>query len=607
MKNLPKKCNRFGICKQKTILFFFVFFTSIVLFSQQKKIDSLKQVYKQTINLNDKLDLLNELNKIIINTGDAAKEEKMYFKEMLSVSDRLSKGDSKAQAAKYLSIFYLRKENLKESEKYALLSKEVSLIYKNNRALVKAYRQLGLLYNHFDKYEIAIENYKKAIDIFDNELEEEEKKEDERMPGIIFANLSTVYKNIHQDSLSIVYDLKSIEVANKTKDFMRESLFYTKIGWTYVFLEQYKIAETNFKRALRDSSKIYVKVYNISAHHGLGFNYLKWSKYDKSIYHDSIALNYFRKTDNKIFIQAVLNSLADAYIGKGQLKKAYELNKEASEIANEINSLKSIGKTILTFAEINLINNKYEEAEIRLKKLLNSKLRYKITNSNRLKLYDLLQKIYIKRKRYKRVCQYDILSKQLNDSITSRKLQNFSRIDLKYQIEKNKKELIQQKQIITQKELVKQKLITTLVVLFFISILSLYILFRYYKHNLQNRNRLNETIQEVKRMQKELFETKDQINKQTQAIDLKKFHSFLMIKYHIEKFEIIDVWVSIANGVSRAAYSEQRKISENTVKAWRKELYNILKKSSSTTNNRYNNYQAVIEYYNNLNWFKVHN
>jgi hypothetical protein len=80
-----------------------------------------------------------------------------------------------------------------------------------------------------------------------------------------------------------------------------------------------------------------------------------------------------------------------------------------------------------------------------------------------------------------------------------------------------------------------------------------------------------------------------------------------MNKYHIEKFEIIDVWGSIANGISRGSYSKQRKISENTVKVWRKELYNILKKNSSETNSRYNNYQAVIEYYNNLNWFKVHN
>jgi hypothetical protein len=416
-----------------------------------------------------------------------------------------------------------------------------------------------------------------------------------------------VYKNIHKDSLSVVYDLKSIEIANKTQDYMRESLFYTKIGWTYVLLEQYKIAETNFKRALRDSSKIYVEIYNISVHHGLGFNYLQWGKYDKSIYHDSIALQFFRKTDNKIFIQAVLNSLAEAYIGKGQLKKAQELNNEASQIANKINSLKSIGKTLLTYAKIDLINNKYKEAEKKLKNVLNSKFRYKLSISNRLKLYDLLQKIYVKGKQYKKVHQYDILYKQLNDSLTFRKLQIISRIDLKYQIEKNKKDLIQQEQIITQKELVKQKLITILVLLFFISFLSIYFLLRYYKRYQQNRNRLNEIIHEVKLIQTELFETKDKINRQTQAIDLKKFHSFLMNKYHIEKFEIIDVWVSIANGISRGSYSKQRKISENTVKVWRKELYNILKKNSSETNSRYNNYQAVIEYYNNLNWFKVHN
>jgi hypothetical protein len=65
-------------CKQLIIngtkLFIILFFVSFFSTAQQTKIDSLKHIYKQTSDINQKLVLLEKLNELMINSGDAEKE-----------------------------------------------------------------------------------------------------------------------------------------------------------------------------------------------------------------------------------------------------------------------------------------------------------------------------------------------------------------------------------------------------------------------------------------------------------------------------------------------------------------------------------------------------
>ncbi len=233
---------------------------------------------------------------------------------------------------------------------------------------------------------------------------------------------------------------------------MRKSLFYVKVGWTYVCLEQNKLAVDNFRFALKDSAKITVKVYNTTAHQGLGYAYYKWEKYDKALHHDSIALAFFRKTDNRLFIQALLNNMADVFVATKQLSEAIRNNSEASSIAHEINNSRAIGSTMLTFTEIAIAKNNYQQAKDSLLSLLNSPVRYKINRAGRVRLYGLLADILEKESNTYQAYHFLNLQKQVNDSLTKSKLANISRIDLKYQIEKKKR--ISRKRISKKKDAV---------------------------------------------------------------------------------------------------------------------------------------------------------
>jgi len=101
-----------------------------------------------------------------------------------------------------------------------------------------------------------------------------------------------------------------------------------------------------------------------------------------------------------------------------------------------------------------------------------------------------------------------------------------------------------------------------------------------------------------------LFQTKNLQLKTISEHPKKSLKLFLMKKYNIKKYEIIDVWESIVNGLSRKEYAITTKINENTIKTWRNELYKKLKKTTFTTT-RYSDYKAVIEYYNSFLAYKT--
>ncbi len=209
----------------KKLLFLLLLNSCVFSFGQQKMIDSLKIIYQQTKDKSVQLITLEKLTELLKNNGDDTHEEVLYYIRMFKLSKQLNSYTNEARAAKYLASYYLRKENVIQAEKYALQSKRIALDSHDNPSLLKAYRQLGLIYNHFDEYKKAIVNYNKALNVYENILTDKERQSEKRMLGIIFSSLSTVYKNVHQDSLAVVYDLKSIDLATKTNDICAKVCF----------------------------------------------------------------------------------------------------------------------------------------------------------------------------------------------------------------------------------------------------------------------------------------------------------------------------------------------------------------------------------------------
>jgi len=577
----------------------------VVLHAQQQKIDSLKSQISHTNTPQIKLQLLDTLCGKLLYNGDKNENEVFYFTKMHDLAIKLNKPKKQHKALKYLANHYLHQSNFTQAEKYALQTLQVATNKQLNVESLFSHSLLGRIYNRFDFYDQAIANYQFSIKIYTNKLTKEERKNHLNFMSTLYANMAIVYRNTQNDSLTDLYNIKSFELAKKAKDYMRISHFYATQAWVYVNIENYPQAENYFQKALQDSAKIKIKIYNIAAQHGLGFTYANWGKYDKAIQYNKRVLAYFIKTKNNTFISSVSHKLSYVYLQLGDYKQALTYANQSLKIAQQINSPKHIINAKLGLSQLFLNQKDFKKATYFLKEVTEDTLLFKhLVWKQKTQLYEALAKIAQSKNDFKKAYKYQNLLNTVKDSIHQRRLSNFSDFDTKYQNEKKRKEiLLKEKELEIQKNK-KEQLLLYLSILGLLGAILTTFFTRYYIRNKQYKAELKDTLLEIKKIKTQLFSVDNLQSKQSLEFNQKEFKNFLKKRYRIEKNEIIDVWESISNGISRNEYAKKTKINENTIKSWRNELYTILKKATFVTG-RYSDYKAVVTYYDNLRIYEA--
>jgi len=470
---------------------------------------------------------------------------------------------------------------------------------KNKMGLIRAEVLEGRIYNRIDRYKLSLKNYQSAIANFKN-IDTLGDRQSQKILINLYANMARLYMNLHQDSLADVYHIKTIELAHKIHDYERISFFYNILGWKYFVLNNYKMAKTYFLKGLKDSAKIKNKIYNISNHHALGIIYDKLGNLNKALYHDSIALNFFIKTNNNSFKSSIYNNIAKAYMNHKQADQALLNNKKAIGIAKKHGLVDNLISAKLTLAQILIQTKKYDAAQQVLLNLMNqNSTKSKMNKKQKMLYYQLLAAVFAFKKEPMKAYKFENLYSKYADSVYKRSLKALSGTETKYQNEFLKRRmLLKQQEIVRQKRL-KNKLIYGNLFLAFLIILGLYFTYTFSKKYKLQKQQYEKTLHKIEALNAQLFQKKQN---QEQLHYKQDFRTFLKNKYNINKTEIIEIWESIAQGISRSEYVQKNNINENTVKAWRKELYAKLKQHTQT--HKFSDYKAVIEYFKSLRDFE---
>ncbi len=465
------------------LFFLFSFFFS---YGQQMKIDSLKnRIELEKGQL--KLALIDSLNELILYNGDQNKEELKYLNLMLKQAKKIKNSKLEAKAARFISIQYQKREDYKNAEKFAVQSKILSKKHHNYRKLIKAYNQLGRMYNHFDDYKKSIHSFKKGIIIFEEQLDST--TNNLKTLSVIYANLGKTYFNIKYDSLAYTYYYKSAQLADLTNDYERKSNFNAEIAWTYYVMNQYKQAEKYFQLGLKDSSKVKLKVYNYAIIQGLGVNYLDWGQYKKALKYNKLALTFFKKQNNRLYTNAVLNNITKVYLAQKDIKNSIKFASKTLETALQINNTKALIDAKITMSRALILNNKTQNAEKELLLILNTpNFITKTTVKQHSQIFKTLSELQKKNKNYKMALHYNDLFILYKDSMINRKLANIPKIEMRYKIGKKEKEIKNQKQNLSAKTK-QQNLLLLVLSLSILLLLVLTYLFR--KIKLKNQIIIN--------------------------------------------------------------------------------------------------------------------
>jgi len=462
------------------------------------------------------------------------------------------------------------------SDKALTFAKKALIISDTNKDLnnyLLNLNQLGRIYYHFQYYKKAIETYNKGIDKYDENWDNELTSK----LSNLYSNSSAAYEKLGLTEKSIQVILKGIDIAEKTNNLNQKAYGLYALGYKYMDLKNYSKAEKFFLNSLSYSDSVSLQSYIYMNHHGLGINYSRWGKYDKALYHNKMALNFFRKQGDKLYEFDVLNNTAVVYERINKPDSILKYANLALDIAKDLNHKLAINGAKITLSNAYLKLKKYDEAKKVLLEVAKDTIDSKIIDKNsKASIYSNLSEIYEGQQNFKKSLEYHKKFKSLNDSI-EKEIHDSKLLDTesKYQLEQKNNTILSQKLKISKREKEKTRLIFALI-LFALALLTLsYFLYLRIKQIKIEQNKYSKEVIKVKKLENSLQE-KVKIDKVNYKEQQKNFQIKLKEKYTLTD-AIIEYWMLQVHGVSEKEMQKQLNLSESAIKSRRKRLYEKLK------------------------------
>jgi len=238
----------------KKIFFFILVIISTFSFSQQKKIDSLKNILTNEQKIEEKVKILDLLNNLLINSSKPD-ESIIYFEQMAQLSKETANIPLETKAYRYLSESFMRKNDLSNAVLFANKSLQIDDSLQIINGYLTDLNQLGRVYYHFQNFNKAIEIYNKGIEFYN-------KKQEGNVISTIYGNLGIAYDQLNKREKAIECYVKQAKIADDNNDITQKSSANYNTAWEYMKLEQYEKAEKYFFKALDDSFNHVPQFYN---------------------------------------------------------------------------------------------------------------------------------------------------------------------------------------------------------------------------------------------------------------------------------------------------------------------------------------------------------
>lgn len=236
-----------------------------------------------------------------------------------------------ALSAGYMGIskYDVALENLQQALKICPEKEE------NLKPLSDIYNNLGNVYYYKGDYPLALENYIKAVKIY------ELKNFKLRAAGAYF-NISSLYFEMSNHKMAAEYVLKAETIFEEKKDtgFMCRALSF--LGEINFAAGEYDKSYTNYSKALRLSEKVKGKSDAAFSLIGLGNICLQKKRYTEAASNFQKGLVYAKESDAINYVASCLQKLGTVYSLMGKDKEAVVSLNEALKYAQEIGGTKLI-------------------------------------------------------------------------------------------------------------------------------------------------------------------------------------------------------------------------------------------------------------------------
>ncbi len=401
----------------------------------QPNADSLKQVIRNSDNVQGTVDALNSLSKLIIDSNPdsaLALSSSAYNQAKKALYDK-----GVIASSNMLGNYYQRKGDFKKSIAFYNESRQYALKTNDLQGLAGVSNNMGIIY-------VNQGNFPAALKAFIDGLNYEQKRGDKKGMAECYNNIAVVHYFLKEYSKFIEYLKKSVAMSESVGDLATANKGYNNIGAFYEEQKKYDEALSWFSKSAKICKQINSKKDYTIAIQNMANMYAKKKDYSlaQQYYNETVMLK--KELQDYVGLATVYSSIGDFYTDDlKQYDKALENLNMALSISRE-KGFRDIEKQVLmNFSDV-----------------------------------------YKEMKDYKKALEYQVKGSLLKDSIfTLEKAKSMQELQTKYETVEKEKELAQEKANVANSKLVIKNRNNTIMLVCAGFVLSLVVAGGWYNRN----------------------------------------------------------------------------------------------------------------------------
>lgn len=328
-------------------------FISIPCISQTTKVDKLLPQLNQKLQDTSRLRILRELTSAYSSVDQDKKFH--YAKSYKNLAEKLKIDTLVIEALIDMGGTHAIQSNMDSALFYFSKGKNKAETISYDGGIARSLASIGYVYEKLDREKESIELYNKALNIY-------RKIKNKKGINQCLINIGGIYYDLTEYEMAQTYFQQSYEsnVQIGNESGIASALF--SLGNTSKRLEKKDKAYEYYKRSLEISEKIGDLNRIALARWGLGTIDNERGDYKKALKNLEVALVNNIAIKNHYQESSVILSIATAYLGLNDPKKAYEFTQKAYEQSYEIDSKNSRLEALKIFITISKHTKEFEKA-----------------------------------------------------------------------------------------------------------------------------------------------------------------------------------------------------------------------------------------------------
>ena len=249
-----------------------------------------------------------------------------------------------------------RGDNPGKSLQYGDMGLELSKKLKWDKGVANSYNCIGTSYMTMADPKNGQEYYEKALSIY-------RKLNDRKDEGITLCNIANAYGGKGEYEKGLEYNFEALKIDREVNNKVAEAKALFRIGQMYHGLSNYPLALGYFFQSLKIVKSIHVKYMAYGPLNGIGNTYFEIKEYSKAIIYFQQALDAAIEDKEPLMTKAVpISNIGSVYIATGRYKEALKIEDSCLEIYKKAKNKYLISTTIESIGQVNFLTHEYKKA-----------------------------------------------------------------------------------------------------------------------------------------------------------------------------------------------------------------------------------------------------